>query len=61
MRHWGLVWTFDPPDEGTWAEGTSYTAGDQVTYAGRTYVCLQGHVALPGWEPPAAPALWRAG
>ncbi|OLF13934.1 dioxygenase [Actinophytocola xinjiangensis] len=50
----------DPPGDGTWAEGTSYAAGDRVTYAGRDYVCLQAHTALPGWEPPSAPALWRA-
>lgn len=50
----------DPPEEGSWSEGTTYAAGDRVTYAGRAYVCLQGHLAQPGWEPPATPALWRA-
>ncbi|WP_031077093.1 carbohydrate-binding protein [Streptomyces sp. NRRL S-118] len=46
---------------GTWAAGTTYPAGARVTHAGRVYVCLQPHTAQAGWEPPAAPALWRAG
>ncbi|QFZ22446.1 dioxygenase family protein [Saccharothrix syringae] len=45
---------------GTWASGTNYVAGDQVTYGGAGYVCLQAHLAQPGWEPPNVPALWRA-
>ncbi|MFI0228268.1 carbohydrate-binding protein [Streptomyces sp. NPDC017086] len=49
------------PPGGTWAAGTAYRAGDQVTYGGRGYVCLQPHTAQPGWEPPVVPALWRAG
>ncbi|MFD0884127.1 carbohydrate-binding protein [Streptosporangium algeriense] len=44
---------------GTWAAGTAYTAGSTVTYGGSTYRCLQGHTALPGWEPPNVPALWQ--
>ncbi|MFJ5229444.1 carbohydrate-binding protein [Kitasatospora sp. NPDC088391] len=42
----------------TWKVGTSYKAGDQVTYNGVTYVCIQGHIAYAGWEPPNVPALW---
>lgn len=49
----------DPPG-GTWATGTVYQAGDTVTYGGTTYRCLQGHQAMPGWEPPNVPALWQA-
>ncbi|GGQ19658.1 carbohydrate-binding protein [Streptomyces roseolilacinus] len=51
----------DPPDEpgGTWAAGTVYDAGDQVTYGGATYRCLQPHQAQVGWEPPNVPALWQ--
>lgn len=45
---------------GTWAAGTTYATGSRVTYGGRGYVCLQGHTAQPGWEPPNVPALWRA-
>ncbi|MEU2179670.1 carbohydrate-binding protein [Streptomyces thermolilacinus] len=53
--------TTPPPGGGTWAAGTAYRAGDRVTYGGRGYACLQAHTAQPGWEPPNAPALWRAG
>lgn len=52
--------TTPPPTGGTWAVGTSYRAGDRVTYGGRAYVCLQAHTAQPGWEPPSVPALWGA-
>ncbi|MDT9681653.1 dioxygenase [Streptomyces sp. TRM76323] len=52
--------TTPPPGGGTWAVGTAYRAGDRVTYGGRGYVCLQPHTAQTGWEPPNAPALWRA-
>ncbi|MEV4145421.1 carbohydrate-binding protein [Amycolatopsis sp. NPDC049691] len=52
--------TSTPPGGTTWAVGTSYAAGARVTYGGQGYVCLQGHTAQPGWEPPAVPALWRA-
>ncbi|MFJ1760495.1 carbohydrate-binding protein [Amycolatopsis sp. NPDC088138] len=51
--------TSTPPGGTTWAAGTAYTAGARVTYSGRDYVCLQGHTAQPGWEPPNVPALWR--
>jgi predicted carbohydrate-binding protein with CBM5 and CBM33 domain len=44
---------------GTWAAGTAYHAGDQVTYAGLTYRCLQPHTAIPGWEPPNVASLWQ--
>ncbi|WP_020389690.1 carbohydrate-binding protein [Kribbella catacumbae] len=44
----------------TWTAGTAYSAGARVTYSGRGFVCLQGHTAQTGWEPPSAPALWRA-
>ncbi|MDH6709229.1 hypothetical protein P3T27_005975 [Kitasatospora sp. MAA19] len=45
---------------GTWAAGTTYQAGDVVTYNGVSYRCLQGHTAQVGWEPPIVPALWQA-
>jgi protocatechuate 3,4-dioxygenase beta subunit len=48
------------PGGGTWAAGTNYAVGATVTYNGVGYVCLQGHLAQPGWEPPNVPALWRA-
>jgi protocatechuate 3,4-dioxygenase beta subunit len=51
--------TTTPPGGTTWAAGTSYAAGARVTYSGQGYVCLQGHTAQRGWEPPNVPALWR--
>ncbi|MFI0794411.1 lytic polysaccharide monooxygenase [Micromonospora rubida] len=47
-----------PAPSGTWTAGQAYQVGDQVTYGGSTYRCLQPHTALPGWEPPNVPALW---
>jgi chitin-binding protein len=49
-----------PPVSGTWASGTAYPAGSEVTYDGTTYRSLQSHTALPGWEPASTPALWQA-
>ncbi|MGW1124005.1 alpha-lytic protease prodomain-containing protein [Streptomyces sp. NPDC002526] len=52
----------DPPTNpgGSWAAGTTYAAGDVVTYGSASYRCLQGHQAQPGWTPPNVPALWQA-
>ena len=43
-----------------WAEGTSYAAGQQVTYEGSTYTATMAHTAHPGagWDPESTPALW---
>ncbi|WP_243773718.1 lytic polysaccharide monooxygenase auxiliary activity family 9 protein [Actinomadura barringtoniae] len=54
--------TTPPPTQqpsGSWAAGTAYKAGDQVTYQGVSYKCLQAHTALAGWEPPTTPSLWQ--
>ncbi|WP_229811820.1 dioxygenase family protein [Streptosporangium pseudovulgare] len=53
--------TITPPPNGggTWQAGTNYRAGDQVTYGGVTYRCIQAHTAYAGWEPPNVPALWQ--
>ncbi|GAA3128851.1 hypothetical protein GCM10010485_79100 [Streptosporangium carneum] len=48
-----------PTVGGTWQAGASYRAGDQVSYGGSNYRCLQAHTAYPGWEPPNVPALWQ--
>jgi chitin-binding protein len=48
------------PPTGTWASGTAYPTGSQVTYNGRSYRSLQAHTALPGWEPATTPALWQS-
>ncbi|MHC0430033.1 alpha-lytic protease prodomain-containing protein [Streptomyces sp. O3] len=51
----------DPPDEpgGSWSAGSVYAPGDEVTYGGASYRCIQGHQAQTGWEPPRTPALWQ--
>ena len=46
-----------------WAEGIDYIVGDELAYPdadGAVYTCLQAHMSQTGWEPPAAPALWKA-
>ena len=44
-----------------WAEGNSYTAGQQVTYQGHLYTALVTHTAWPGtgWNPASTPSLWK--
>src|SRR3954467_13411048 len=44
-----------------WAEGVTYTAGQQVTYNGHLYQALVTHTAYPGagWNPAATPSLWK--
>ncbi|HRR34008.1 MAG TPA: hypothetical protein P5026_07920 [Kiritimatiellia bacterium] len=42
-----------------WGEPSERSAGDTCSLSGAVYVCVQSHTALPGWEPPAVPALWR--
>ncbi len=42
-----------------WATNVSYKVNDIVTYGGKTYVCIQPHTSLGGWEPSNVPALWR--
>ncbi|MFC7272571.1 carbohydrate-binding protein [Paractinoplanes rhizophilus] len=44
-----------------WAEGVTYTAGQQVTYGGHLYQALVTHTAYPGagWNPAATPSLWK--
>jgi chitinase len=44
-----------------WAEGSSFTTGQKVTYNGRQYDALVAHTAWAGtgWNPAATPSLWR--
>ena len=42
-----------------WKAFTDYKAGDRVTYGGATYQVKEAHTALPGWEPPALPNLFK--
>lgn len=46
------------PAAPAWAAGVAYAVGDQVTYDGVTYSCLQAHTSQSTWEPPNAPSLW---
>jgi chitin-binding protein len=49
-----------PPAAGkAWAAGTAYPLGSEVMHDGVRYRIIQRHTALPGWEPPATPALWQ--
>ncbi|MEV6306645.1 glycosyl hydrolase family 18 protein [Actinoplanes sp. NPDC051861] len=44
-----------------WAEGVTYTAGQQVTYQAHLYQALVTHTAWAGtgWNPAATPTLWK--
>ncbi|GGM27714.1 MULTISPECIES: lytic polysaccharide monooxygenase [Micromonospora] len=42
-----------------WQPQTPYETGSHVTFEGVVYMCRQGHIALPGWEPTRTPALWE--
>jgi chitinase len=44
-----------------WAEGNTYTVGQQVTYNGHLYQALVTHTAYvgAGWNPAATPSLWK--
>ena len=52
--------------EGTvrvWEKGVAYAVGDVVAFPkedGAQYTCIQAHTSQAGWQPPAAPALWKA-
>lgn len=48
-----------PPGPQPWAVGVAYSVGDEVTYSGHTYRCLQAHTSQAGWTPAAVPALWQ--
>ncbi|MFJ5231320.1 M28 family peptidase [Kitasatospora sp. NPDC088391] len=43
----------------TWAAGVAYSVGDQVTYNGVSYRCLQAHTSQSTWTPDVVPALWQ--
>ena len=43
-----------------WEPGVAYAVGDQASYDGTVYECIQAHTSQIGWEPPNVPALWEA-
>jgi hypothetical protein len=57
---------YQEPTAGAWAYPVAYTGdntagvgdGDQVTYSGRLYRCLQSHTSQVTWTPDVTPALW---
>lgn len=54
---WREVVVVPPTSE--WAAGVAYKVGDEVTYKGHTYKCLQAHSSISTWYPSAVPALWK--
>ncbi|HZS76792.1 MAG TPA: carbohydrate-binding protein [Ktedonobacteraceae bacterium] len=51
--------TGTPVNIPAWQPWTHYNVGDEVTYNGVVYTCIQAHTSEPGWEPPNVPALWK--
>lgn len=41
-----------------WKAGTTYKAGDIISYNGKNYKCVIGHTAIVSWEPTNATTLW---
>ena len=48
-----------PAEASAWQPNTSYAVGEEVTYEGSTYRCLQAHTSLSNWQPSNVPALWQ--
>jgi len=42
-----------------WQVGVAYTVGEEVSYNGADYICLQANTSEAGWDPVDAPALWQ--
>lgn len=42
-----------------WQPDTDYATGEDCTFEGSAYTCLQGHTSQAGWEPPNVPSLWK--
>lgn len=50
--------TQPPAVVSAWSATGVYKVGNLVTYSGKTYRCLQAHIANAGWTPTAAVSLW---
>jgi len=44
---------------GHWQSELHYKAGDEVTYDGKKYRCLQSHYSYSHWTPDAVASLWK--
>lgn len=51
--------TSGQPAVPAWKPGITVNPGQKYTHAGTTYEVIQAHTTQQGWEPPAAPALWK--
>lgn len=49
----------EQPQTAEWTVGVAYKAGDQVTYQGKLYQCLQAHTSIQTWNPAVAASLWK--
>lgn len=49
----GVLWVSEAPTTGAWAVGVAYKVGDEVTYQGSNYRCLQAHTSIVTWTPTA--------
>ena len=51
-----------PPiaDGAAWKAGLNLAEGTIVTYDGKNYQVLQGHISQVDWHPPVVPALFKA-
>lgn len=54
-----IGWALQGAQTTAWAVGVAYNVGDQVTYAGHTYQCLQAHMSQSTWTPDVTPSLWE--
>lgn len=42
-----------------WVANEQVIVGDERTYGGKNYICLQSHQTLSTWTPDVTPALWK--
>lgn len=49
----------DPLATSEWRVGVAYKVGDEVTYQGKTYTCLQAHTSISTWSPSVTVSLWK--
>lgn len=54
-----IGWSLQGAPVTAWAVGVAYNVGDQVTYNGHTYQCLQAHTSQATWTPDVTPSLWQ--